>query len=288
MKRMTECAIHLAQLEEPIQLKCQHTFCRKCIIRWVESPRSKTCPECRENINYTVDELKKLEISLVHKQIIDIYNEQQKEIPKRGKLKPKKFEKKVKISFIGSSSSGKTSLMRNLAGFPFIANTIPTIGTDSVIIDFENNTELIKVHLWDTCGQENYRSITNQYYRNSKGIILVFDFTAKFTFDAINVWLEDIREYCTDDDLIIALVGNKIDLIDEREVSSEHARAVADQHNLLYYETSAKTGQNVQFLFDSLVRKICNMMEFNDEKIYRKSTISLSKNVEKAGKNSCC
>jgi small GTP-binding protein len=235
------------------------------------------CPICRNPITYTVDEILSLSSSLVHKQLIDTYRNHRINYKNKS---PKKTLK-LKISLLGSSGSGKSTIMRYLAGFPFIDDVSTTVGVDTVVIDVEIKDYLVKVYLWDTAGQEIFRTIIKSYYRNSKGIILTFDVSDLKTFLDIESWLIEIRANCRDEDLVIALVANKIDLAHKRSVTSERAKALADRFNLIYFETCARTGENVAEMLERLVSKITSIIELSNESNHHsisKSVIDLKDN----------
>lgn len=124
-----------------------------------------------------------------------------------------------------------------------------TIGVDfgskTVAITEDTN---IKVQIWDTAGQESFRSITRSYYRGSICALLVYDITRRSSFDNLTRWLDDMRDNAYSK-MIIVLIGNKDDLKTEREVSTEEGQEFADKHNLMFMETSAKTGHNIENAF---------------------------------------
>merc|ERR1719382_76242 len=108
----------------------------------------------------------------------------------------------------------------------------------------------IKLQIWDTAGQESFRSITRSYYRGAAGILLVYDTTRRETFTHVNQWLNEVKQHANQvKDKSIILVGNKCDLEDERQVSAEEGAAFAKTNGLLFLETSAKTGHNVDEAF---------------------------------------
>lgn len=106
----------------------------------------------------------------------------------------------------------------------------------------------VKLQIWDTAGQEAFRSITRSYYRGAAGALLVYDITRRETFEHILSWLEDAREH-SNSDMVIILVGNKCDLEHRREVPQDTAREFAHKHGLLFLETSAKNNTNVEEAF---------------------------------------
>jgi small GTP-binding protein len=123
----------------------------------------------------------------------------------------------------------------------------------------------IKLQLWDTAGQEKFRAVTKSYYRNSLAVFLVMDITRRDTYNHLGTWLQDCRSL-TSSDTYIVLVGNKLDLDQERQVSFEEASKFADQNKLTYIETSAKTGKNIEDAFYSSANKIFEIhTEFSHE-----------------------
>lgn len=103
----------------------------------------------------------------------------------------------------------------------------------------------VKLQIWDTAGQESFRSITRSYYRGAAGALLVYDITRRETFDHLSSWLEDARQHASTN-MVIMLIGNKSDLESRREVRREEGEAFAREHGLVFMETSAKTAANVE------------------------------------------
>jgi len=113
----------------------------------------------------------------------------------------------------------------------------------------------IKLQIWDTAGQESFRSITRSYYRGAAGALLVYDITRRETFKHLSVWLEEARQH-SQSNMVIMLIGNKNDLEHRRAVSFDEGKAFADQHGLIFMETSAKTAFNVEQAFINTAEKI--------------------------------
>ena len=118
----------------------------------------------------------------------------------------------------------------------------------------------IKLQIWDTAGQESFRSITRSYYRGAAGALLVYDITRRETFDHLASWLEDARQHANPN-MTIMLIGNKSDITHRRAVSHEEGEAFAREHGLVFLETSAKTSDNVEEAFIHTARKICEKID---------------------------
>ena len=160
---------------------------------------------------------------------------------------------RVKFSLVGDSGVGKSCMMSQLIDQNFLFSHEVTIGVDygAAILDYEEEgiPRTVKIQIWDTAGQEAFRSICNSYYRGIACIILVYDICKKRTFDNLEFWIKQIR--AINEIGIITLVGNKTDNKERRVVSKEEAMAFAEKYNMLYFETSAKTGYNLKNTFIS-------------------------------------
>jgi Ras-related protein Rab-2A len=153
-----------------------------------------------------------------------------------------------KYIIIGDSGVGKSCLLLQFTDKRFEPLHDLTIGVEfgarMVSIDNKN----VKLQIWDTAGQESFRSITRSYYRGACGALLVYDVTRKETFAHLQTWLEDAKSNANTA-ITIMLIGNKCDLESKRQVSKEEGEAFAQQHGLVFMETSAKTAQNVDEAF---------------------------------------
>lgn len=108
--------------------------------------------------------------------------------------------------------------------------------------------KMVKLQIWDTAGQESFRSITRSYYRGAAGALLVYDITRRDTFQHLGRWLEEARQH-SQSSMVIMLIGNKNDLEHKRAVTKEEGQAFADANGLIFMETSAKTAHNVEDAF---------------------------------------
>ncbi|KAI3856986.1 hypothetical protein MKX03_019046 [Papaver bracteatum] len=130
-----------------------------------------------------------------------------------------------------------------------------TIGVESGTRMITIDNKPIKLQIWDTAGQEAFRSITRSYYRATAGALLVYDITRRETFNHLASWLEDARQYA-DANMTIMLIGNKCDLSHRRAVSTEEGAQFAKEHGLIFMEASAKTALNVGEAFISTATTI--------------------------------
>ena len=122
------------------------------------------------------------------------------------------------------------------------------------------NDRSVRVQIWDTAGQEAFRSITRSYYKSSTCAFIVYDITSKKTFTNVVSWLNECKEMCYKD-ILICLVGNKSDLESKRIVSTEEGKKFAEDNGLLFYETSAQNGNNIEDMFNKVTSDIVNRIE---------------------------
>lgn len=154
-----------------------------------------------------------------------------------------------KIIVVGDSGVGKSCLSIKAIKNYFEDLYAPTVGFEFLSFNLKIDKYPIKLQIWDTCGQESYRSLINSFYRNSSLAILVFSIDNKNSFENIESWLNEIKSH-SNPGIKIFLIGNKVDLEDRREVSKEMGENFCKTHNLNFFmETSAKTGFNAQNLF---------------------------------------
>ncbi|KAJ3437648.1 ras-related protein rab-2-a [Anaeramoeba flamelloides] len=181
------------------------------------------------------------------------------------------FNYLYKFVIIGDSGVGKSCILLQFTDHRFQALHDLTIGVEfgARLIDIEG--EKIKLQIWDTAGQESFRSITRSYYRGAAGALLVYDITRRETFNHLVSWLEDARQHSSKD-LKIMLVGNKLDLDYKREVSYEEGLTFAQEHNLTFVETSAKSSQNIEEAFIATSRMIHNHVKSGEFDIQNEST----------------
>jgi small GTP-binding protein len=172
-----------------------------------------------------------------------------------NRVLPRKFDYSLKIVVVGDSGVGKSCFLIRFVRDTFDEDSQPTLGVEFLTKIVKTTSHTIQLQLWDTAGQELFRSVTSGYYRGSAGAVLMFDLTSHDSFESIDRWLQDIREVARTD-VVTVLVGNKSDLADQRKVTAAEAEAYAKEHNIAYVETSAKSGTNVPETFDAVVAPI--------------------------------
>lgn len=162
---------------------------------------------------------------------------------------------KHKLVFLGDQSVGKTSIITRFMYDTFDKQYQATIGIDFLSKTMYLEDRTVRLQLWDTAGQERFRSLIPSYIRDSAGAIIVYDISSRPSFTSTFKWIDDVRaERGTD--VVIILIGNKCDLQDRREVSTEEAQSKAQEHGVMFLEVSAKQGSNVKALF----RKVANAL----------------------------
>ena len=189
-----------------------------------------------------------------------------------------------KILTIGESEVGKTSILRRFVENKFLKNHLATIGIDYRTKTMNVYGRDIKLKIWDTAGQERYHNITNHIFKGADGIVLVFDVTQESSFIKIHDWIEQIKSNISQEEISLILLGNKCD-IEERMVSKERGKEMADGLKVNYYETSALNGTGIYEAFEELAKLIVKKKAIlNGEG----RTISLATENSKKKKKGCC
>ena len=174
---------------------------------------------------------------------------------------------KFNVSLLGDTSVGKTCMINSLKGFPFDANQIATIGIDDVMDEAKFENVSYKFKIFDTAGQERYNSISTQTVQLADGFLIVFAVDNPDSFDKISLWIETIEDKVNINQKAIILVGNKCDIKnEERKIDKSKAEEFANSHKMKYYETSAKTGENIKIVFNQLYTDIYNLSKKLEKK----------------------
>ena len=190
-----------------------------------------------------------------------------------------------KITLLGDSSVGKTCLLEQFSDNKFSENTKNTVGVDFKILTLNCSGFIFKVQIWDTAGQERFKSITSNYLRGSDGYIIVYDVTNEESYKNLDYWLGELKKN-RELSSVISVVGNKSDL--DKKVGSSDCKKRFGADKFGYFETSAKTSENVKSMFGYMLREILkNVRSEKEENVQRLSSSSLSLTSQNKDKCAC-
>ena len=178
-----------------------------------------------------------------------------------------------RLCLLGDAGVGKTSLITRFCDDSFKENYNNTIGVDFRLATLKYKKIISKIHIWDTAGQERFRSMALNYINNSHGFAFVYDIADKSSFDNINNWIDLVLDK-NKKSVFNFLIGNKCDIDKERQVSQNDGQQLAEQKKLYFLETSAKTNENVQKLFNYFTVKLIKY--YNKNKYEEEENIELS------------
>jgi small GTP-binding protein len=170
------------------------------------------------------------------------------------------FDYLLKYIIIGDAAVGKSNLLLRYVHGQFKPEYQLTIGVEFGAKNIEIGSKIFRIQIWDTAGQENFRSITRAYYKNSVCALVVYDISSRDSFNNVMSWIEDCRNQ-SPKTIFIVLVGNKCDLEDKRQVTYEEGKDLADKNELLFFESSAKDGINVDDIFVNSAKEISKKIE---------------------------
>ena len=162
---------------------------------------------------------------------------------------------KFKLIFLGSSGVGKTNIIKRLIGKNFIANSSATTGCSCSFKSFKLEGHSSNAELWDTIGIETHKHLTKLFFKDVKGIFVVYAITHKSSFDDVDEWINFFKE-SENSDVPIIIIGNRCDLKDKREVSVEQGELKAKKYGADFIETSALSGLNIDKAFKILIKKV--------------------------------
>lgn len=202
---------------------------------------------------------------------------------------------KFKFIMLGDISVGKTCIALKFVNNEFHDKYVCTVGVEFKLKTLNLSSKIsTDLQIWDTCGQERFRTITRQYYRDANGILLVFDLTSSQSFNEIEVWLDEIRSNIQSNlnEIMIVLVGNKCDLLTERQVSYSEASNFAKKHEIDYIEVSAKDGTNIYEAFENMTWAVIHKEEASPKSkfnvVNRSERSIVIKDYSKSKKRNCC
>jgi len=166
-----------------------------------------------------------------------------------------------KIIIIGDSGVGKSSILKRAVKGTFDPNYQATVGFEFLLLYYIVNDYKIKLQIWDTCGEEMYRSLVQGFYRNTSLAVLVYDISNKESYEGLDVWLKDIRSRLNEE-VPIFIAGNKSDLEDERKITSDEAKEFSKTRRTKHFtECSAKTGYNIENIFYEAAKYLYSIRE---------------------------
>ena len=167
------------------------------------------------------------------------------------------FDYLLKYIVVGDSSVGKTNILNYYKGSSFDENTQPSIGVQFIAKNIQIDNKTFRLQIWDTAGQECFRAMTKTYYKNSSCAFIVYDITEKETFEHIEYWIKECKKVAPET-ILFVLIGNKSDLNNKREITYDVGSEYANKNKMLFYETSAKSGYNIEKIFRESAEHINN------------------------------
>lgn len=170
----------------------------------------------------------------------------------------------IKVVLLGASTVGKTSIVNTAVSNEFVEDQQPTIGACFITKKTEVNGKMLRLHLWDTAGQERFRSLAPMYFRDANFALIVYAINDENSFNAVQGWYDSLVNECMDVPTLY-LIGNKIDLTDNRIISAQDGQDLATKLQAKFYEISAKTGDNVEKLFNDLAKECYEQMMLNTQ-----------------------
>ena len=163
--------------------------------------------------------------------------------------------REIKLCLLGDSGVGKSSLVLRFVHDRFEPHSTATIGASFMSKNFKTDDQSFKYQIWDTAGQEKYKALAPMYYRGAAAAIVVYDITLEASFESVKRWVKELKQMGPQN-IVIALAGNKKDLVDQREVSFEVGKSYADEIGAVFAECSALTAENVNEIFEEISRKL--------------------------------
>lgn len=193
-----------------------------------------------------------------------------------------KLESKIQLIVVGESCVGKTSLLYKYSQGFFTQEHLATVGIEFFTKEEEINGRKIRVKIWDTAGQELYKSITKNFYRNSDGVIIVYDVTDRESFEKVQEWVQSISENTdTEKNIQKVLVANKVDLT--RKVTKEEGMKLAEKYNIPFFEASAKLDIGIKDFMTKILTDVLDNVSVDMSRVTLDQKIDNRKNKKK-----CC
>ena len=191
------------------------------------------------------------------------------------------------LMLLGDSQVGKSSLLLRLTGNQFNDSQLTTVGKESYIMQVNLHGYELKMKIWDTAGQERFKSMSVQVIKTSDAVVLVYAINDRNSFNALDKWLLKIREASDISKKPIIVIGNKSDLDDKRQVSYEEGKNFAKNKGYNFYETSAKTGENINEAFNDIFEQLYKILE-GEITGRDKVNPGITLGIQKKKKKKCC
>ena len=191
------------------------------------------------------------------------------------------YDEKCHLLVIGDSTVGKTSILSRYTKGVFNANFLATIGLDYFSKDEVINNKTVRIKIWDTAGVNKFHSLVKGFFRNAQGIMVVYDVTNIETYENVKYWTQSIKTQLGNDinKIAVIIIGNKIDC-KEREVNKEEANIYCSELGYPYFETSAKTGENINETIHFLVMEVLKKNSLNKTKFNNNNGNDSNNNIK--------
>ena len=190
------------------------------------------------------------------------------------------YDEKVQLLIIGDMTVGKTSILTRFTENKFSQNYLATVGLDFFTkdVDFTNPNRRVRIKIWDSAGQERFRSLTQSFFRNANGIIIVYDISNIESFENLKYWIQSINTQLGQNEIKTIVIGNKVDLT--REVKKEDAENFCKEKGFKYFEVSAKNGNGIKEAINYLVELVIKSNPKNNQQNDTKKLV-----IDKPNKN---
>ena len=199
-------------------------------------------------------------------------------------------EETFKLLLLGNKNVGKTSFIMRYCDNKYEENLISTAGIDLRNKEIERNNKKIALKIFDTAGQERFRSISKNYFKSSDGILLLYSINDLESFNSIKGWIDSIKEVVDLADIGMVIVGNKLDLSEDRKVSDLMREDLEKNLNIKILEASAKSNINIENCFNTLIDKVYELrfgVNLSERQIVKQNSLKLKKENKKK-KHKCC
>ncbi len=173
---------------------------------------------------------------------------------------------KIKIILVGESEVGKTCIINQYINQEFEQNHLTTIGVGESKKEIEIENTNLKLEIWDTAGQEQYRATNKIFMKGAKIALLVYDITNEKSFEQINYWHETVKKM-NKENVIFCLVGNKNDLYEKRVISEEKGKKFAQEKKMLFFESSAMDYESIETIFKGACQEYLNLVKEEEKKM---------------------